>query len=265
LTAASPRDAAVADPPLLRLSGIGKTYRTGVLAIDNVDLDIATGSFVSLLGPSGCGKSTLLRIIAGLADPTTGERRWVAGKPKPGDVAFVFQEPTLMPWATVAANIYLPLRLAGMTRRDAEPRIAEAIAAVGLDGFAEAYPRELSGGMKMRVSIARAFVTHPRLLLLDEPFAALDEMTRLKLNEDLLRLWQNAGWTVVFVTHSVFESVFLSQRVLIMTRRPGRITADLAIDLPYPRETGLRMTAEYGDWCRTVSERLGGAAGGNAA
>ncbi len=262
LIAAPPVDAAFAAPSLLRLSGIRKTYRTGVLAIDDVDLDIGTGSFVSLLGPSGCGKSTLLRIVAGLDDPTTGRRSWMAGATQPGDIAFVFQEPTLMPWATVADNIYLPLRLAGTNRRAAAPRIAEAIAAVGLDGFADAYPRELSGGMKMRVSIARAFVTRPRLLLLDEPFAALDEMTRLKLNEDLLRLWQSAGWTVVFVTHSVFESVFLSQRILIMTRRPGRIAADLAIDLPYPRETGLRMTSEYGDWCRTVSERLGSATGG---
>ena len=264
LTAAAAIDTAAiaASSPLLRLSGLAKTYRTGVLAIDGVDLDITTGSFVSLLGPSGCGKSTLLRIIAGLADPTSGKRLWMAGATQPGDIAFVFQEPTLMPWATVADNIYLPLRLAGIGRRAAAPRIEEAIAAVGLDGFAQSYPRELSGGMKMRVSIARAFVTHPRLLLLDEPFAALDEMTRLKLNEDLLRLWQNAGWTVVFVTHSVFESVFLSQRVLIMTKRPGRIVADLAIDLPYPRETGLRMTAEYGDWCRMVSERLGGATSG---
>ena len=258
---ASPSDAArvAATSSLLRLSGIGKAYRTGVIAIDHVDLDIGTGSFVSLLGPSGCGKSTLLRIIAGLAEPTTGERLWMAGAAQRGDIAFVFQEPTLMPWATVADNVYLPLRLAGVKRRAAAAPIAEAIAAVGLDGFAGAYPRELSGGMKMRVSIARAFVTRPRLLLLDEPFAALDEMTRLKLNEDLLRLWQSAGWTVVFVTHSVFESVFLSQRVIIMTQRPGRIAADLAIDLPYPRETELRMTAAYGDWCRTVSERLGDA------
>jgi NitT/TauT family transport system ATP-binding protein len=261
LISALPADAAsrAASPPLLRLSRIGKAYRTGTVAIDGVDLEMETGAFVSLLGPSGCGKSTLLRIIAGLAEPTTGARVWMAGAVQPGDIAFVFQEPTLMPWATVADNIYLPLRLSGMKRSEAAPRIAEAIAAVGLDGFAHSYPRELSGGMKMRVSIARAFVTRPRLLLLDEPFAALDEMTRLKLNEDLLRLWQSAGWTVVFVTHSVFESVFLSQRIIVMTPRPGRIAADLAIDLPYPRETALRMTAAYGTWCRTVSERLSGA------
>jgi NitT/TauT family transport system ATP-binding protein len=259
LSPAAPADAG--SPPLLRLSGIGKVFRTGTLAIDGVDLEMDTGAFLSLLGPSGCGKSTLLRIIAGLAEPTSGTRQWLAGAVRPGDIAFVFQEPTLMPWATVAENIYLPLRLSGMKRSDAAPRIAEAIAAVGLDGFAGSYPRELSGGMKMRVSIARAFVTRPRLLLLDEPFAALDEMTRLKLNEDLLRLWQGAGWTVVFVTHSVFESVFLSQRIIVMTQRPGRIAADLAIDLPYPRETALRMTPAYSAWCRTVSERLGNALG----
>jgi NitT/TauT family transport system ATP-binding protein len=242
--------------PLLRLSAVGKTYRTGVAALDGIDLEIPERAFLSLLGPSGCGKSTLLRIVAGLAEPTTGSRIWSAGASRPGDIAFVFQEPTLLPWATVADNIYLPLRLSGTARSKAAPRIAEAVAAVGLDGFAQAYPRELSGGMKMRVSIARALVTRPRLLLLDEPFAALDEITRLKLNEDLLRLWQGEGLTVVFVTHSVFESVFLSQLVAVMTRRPGRIASELAINLPYPRESGLRMTAEYGAWCRAASERL---------
>lgn len=258
MTSSPPFDAGspAASQTLLRLLGVRRIYRTGVLAVDGIDLDIAAGAFISLLGPSGCGKSTLLRIIAGLAEPTIGQRQWLAGAAKPGDIAFVFQEPTLLPWATVADNVYLPLRLSGMKRSHAGPRIAEAIAAVGLDGFAHAYPRELSGGMKMRVSIARALVTRPRLLLLDEPFAALDEITRLKLNEDLLRLWQGEGWTVVFVTHSVFESVFLSQRVLVMTQRPGRIAADFAIDLPYPREMALRMTAGYGDWCRAVSQRL---------
>jgi NitT/TauT family transport system ATP-binding protein len=222
-------------------------------------LAIAAGAFVSLLGPSGCGKSTLLRIIAGLAEPSRGARRWSGNGAAPGAVGFVFQEPTLMPWASVADNIYLPLRLAGEPRRAAAPRIAEAIEAVGLGGFDRAYPRELSGGMRMRVSIARALITRPRLLLFDEPFAALDEITRLKLNEDLLRLWQSERWTVVFVTHSVFESVFLSERVVVMTRRPGRIAADLAIDLSYPRETPLRTTAGYGRLCRAVSEALAAA------
>jgi NitT/TauT family transport system ATP-binding protein len=246
-------------PPLIAIEGVGKVFRNGVVALDGIDLTIASGGFVSLLGPSGCGKSTLLRIIAGLIEPSQGTRRWAGNGVAPGSIGFVFQEPTLMPWASVADNIYLPLRLAGVARREAAPRIDEAIAAVGLDGFAGAYPRELSGGMKMRASIARALITRPRLLLLDEPFAALDEITRLKLNEDLLRLWQSEKWTVVFVTHSVFESVFLADRVVVMTRRPGRIAADLPIALPYPRETALRTTAEYGLQCRTVSQHLAAA------
>src|SRR6266849_2188253 len=245
--------------PLITLSGIDKVFRNGVVALDGIDLAIESGAFVSLLGPSGCGKSTLLRIIAGLTEPSAGTRRWAAKTAAPGEIGFVFQEPTLMPWAPVADNIYLPLRLAGVSRRAAAPRIDEAIAAVGLEGFAAAYPRELSGGMKMRVSIARALITRPRLLLLDEPFAALDEITRLKLNEDFLRLWLDEKWTVVFVTHSVFESVFLANRVVVMTRRPGRIVADLAIGLPYPRETALRTTAEYGLQCRAVSQALAAA------
>jgi NitT/TauT family transport system ATP-binding protein len=244
---------------LLTLSGVGKTFRNGTVALAGIDLTIAAGSFVSLLGPSGCGKSTLLRIIAGLVEPSVGRRELQGGGAAAGAIGFVFQEPTLMPWATVADNVYLPLRLAGVTRGEAAPRIAEAIAAVGLDGFDKSYPRELSGGMKMRVSIARAFATRPRLLLLDEPFAALDEITRLKLNEDLLLLWRAAGWTIVFVTHSVFESVFLSSRIVVLSPRPGRIAAELAVDLPYPRETELRMTAEYGDHCRTVSAALAAA------
>jgi NitT/TauT family transport system ATP-binding protein len=244
---------------LLTLAGVGKSFRNGTVALAGIDLTIAAGSFVSLLGPSGCGKSTLLRIIAGLVEPSTGRREIAGDAATAGSIGFVFQEPTLMPWATVANNIWLPLRIAGVSRAEAAPRIAEAIAAVELNGFEKSYPRELSGGMKMRVSIARAFATRPRLLLLDEPFAALDEITRLKLNEDLLRLWQRAGWTVVFVTHSVFESVFLSSRIVVLSPRPGRIAADLAVDLPYPRETGLRMTAEYGDYCRVVSEQLAAA------
>jgi NitT/TauT family transport system ATP-binding protein len=248
-----------ASAPLIVLDGVGKVFRGGVAALDGIDLTIGSGTFVSLLGPSGCGKSTLLRIIAGLLAPSTGARRWADGGTGHGSIGFVFQEPTLMPWASVADNIYLPLRLSGVARRAAAPRIEAAIAAVGLDGFAGAYPRELSGGMKMRVSIARALITRPHLLLLDEPFAALDEITRLKLNEDLLRLWQNEKWTVVFVTHSVFESVFLADRVIVMTPRPGRIAADLAIDLPYPRETALRTTAEYGLQCRAVSQSLAAA------
>jgi NitT/TauT family transport system ATP-binding protein len=169
---------------------------------------------------------------------------------------FVFQEPTLMPWASVAGNVYLPLKLAGTDRASAEPRIREALTRVGLDAFANAFPRELSGGMKMRVSIARALVTQPKLLLMDEPFAALDEITRFKLNNDLLALWAAMRQTVIFVTHSVFESVYLSSRIIVMTQRPGRIHSEIAIDAPYPRSEAFRTSAEYAALCRSVSEAL---------
>ena len=240
--------------PLISLEGVRKVFRNGTLALDRVDLVIEKGAFVSLLGPSGCGKSTLLRIIAGLVAPSAGTIR--GREALGGRVGFVFQEPTLMPWATVWDNVFLPLRLSGEGRSSVSDRIAQTLTAVGLEGFERAYPRELSGGMKMRVSIARALVTSPELLLLDEPFAALDEITRFKLNEDLLQLWQAQNWTVVFVTHSVFESAFLSSRVVVMTRRPGRIIADVAIDLGYPRVSNLRMAPHYTELCRTLSHRL---------
>jgi NitT/TauT family transport system ATP-binding protein len=168
----------------------------------------------------------------------------------------VFQEPTLMPWATVFNNVYLPLKLAGVGRRAAADRVAEALAMVGLTSFTGAYPRQLSGGMKMRVSIARALVVRPRLLLMDEPFAALDEITRFRLNNDLLELWQSQKWTVIFVTHSVFESVYLSQRIVVMSARPGRIIADLPIDAPYPRGESFRTSTPYNDHCRLTSAEL---------
>jgi NitT/TauT family transport system ATP-binding protein len=247
--------------PLVTLSGVAKRFPGGTLAVSGVDLAIEAGSFVSLLGPSGCGKSTILRMIAGLVQPTAG-RIDRPGLPETGgdaahpELGFVFQEPTLMPWASVADNIRLPLKVAGVPRPEARTRVAEAIALVGLDGFADAFPRELSGGMKMRVSIARALVTRPKLLLMDEPFAALDEITRFKLNNDLLDLWRRLGWTVVFVTHSVFESVYLSNRILVMSARPGRIVEDVAIDAPYPRDDRFRVSDAYADFCREVSRHL---------
>jgi len=241
-------------PPLVSLEGVRKVFRNGTFALDRVDLAVENGAFVSLLGPSGCGKSTLLRIIAGLVEPSAGTIR--GRKALAGRTGFVFQEPTLMPWATVWENVYLPLRLKGESRAAVSDRIARTLAAVGLGGFERSYPRELSGGMKMRVSIARALVTSPELLLLDEPFAALDEITRFKLNEDLLELWQAQHWTVVFVTHSVFESAFLSSRVVVMTPRPGRIVADVPIDLEYPRVSSLRTAPHYAELCRTLSQRL---------
>jgi len=246
---------------LLAVRGVSKTFPNGVQALADVSLDVETGEFLSVLGPSGCGKSTLLRLIAGLSQPTAGTivgpGEGAAGRTDGRtDIGFVFQEPTLMPWATALANVALPLRLHGMARREREMRAAEALAQVGLKGFERTWPRELSGGMKMRVSIARALVTEPRLLLMDEPFAALDEITRHRLNADLLNLWQSRRVTVVFVTHSVFESVFLSQRVVLMTARPGRISSELVIAEPTPRGDAFRTSSQYAAWCRLASTRL---------
>jgi NitT/TauT family transport system ATP-binding protein len=250
------------EKPLLMLRDVGKSFSSGTTALRNVDLTIREGDFLSLLGPSGCGKSTALRIIAGLSMPTTGQLDWrgagLKGSAGGGtDIGFVFQEPTLMPWASVFDNVWLPLRLRGVSREKATPAIREMIARVHLTGFDDAMPRELSGGMKMRVSIARGLVTKPRLLLMDEPFAALDEITRFKLNNDLLELWQAERFTVVFVTHSVFESVFLSNRIVVMAARPGRVFREIAVDAPYPRDEAFRTSPSYAALCREASDVLG--------
>lgn len=245
---------------LIEIDRVYKQYGTGVVAVRDMSLNIDKGQFVSFLGPSGCGKSTALRMIAGLTSVSAGSIRVNGHAPGeargPQDIGFVFQEPTLMPWATVLNNVYLPLRLAGMSRKEAMPRIEEVLSQVGLSKFASAYPRELSGGMKMRVSIARALVTKPSLLLMDEPFAALDEMTRFKLNNDVLRLWQEHGLTVIFVTHSVYESAYLSNRVIVMAARPGRVVDDIRIEGPYPRPDNYRITKEYTDNCQIASHSL---------
>jgi NitT/TauT family transport system ATP-binding protein len=240
---------------LVRLSGVRKTFASGTLALDGLDLAIGQHEFLSILGPSGCGKSTALRLIAGLIEPNAGRIDWPKGQAAEG-IGFVFQEPTLMPWACVADNVRLPLRLKSVPRAEADKLVAEALEMVGLKGFEDAYLRELSGGMKMRVSIARALVTRPRLLLMDEPFAALDEITRTKLNDDLLALWRAQNWTVVFVTHSVFESVYLSQRVAVMTARPGRIAREIRIGAPYPRDALFRTSEIYNRYCREASAAL---------
>ena len=241
------------------LRGVTKVYQSGVMALGPLDLDVGRGEFVSLLGPSGCGKSTALRLIAGLDVPTSGAVR-VAHHAGPArtenSIGFVFQEPTLMPWTSVRENVRLPLKLAHAPAAEADVRVGEVLAQVGLSDFAGAYPRELSGGMKMRVSLARALVTDPDILLMDEPFAALDEITRFRLNNDLLSLWRNLRKTVIFVTHSVFESVYLSQRVVVMTARPGRIGAQFRITAPEPRAEDFRTSAAYAGHCREVSNAL---------
>ena len=247
--------------PLVAVRHVSKQFANGTLAVRDVDLVLKSGEFVSLLGPSGCGKSTLLRMIAGLGAPSAGTIDWptsthdAAGRAQP-DLGFVFQDPTLMPWANALSNVMMPLVLKHVPRAEAEARAVEMLALVGLKGFENSYPRELSGGMKMRVSIARALVMRPKILLMDEPFAALDEITRHRLNDDLLELWWRERFTAVFVTHSVFESVYLSQRIVVMAARPGRVMADLDVDAPYPRDDLFRTSPEYARLCRVVSGTL---------
>lgn len=247
---------------MLSLRGIGKTFSNGTSALGHVDLDVGEGEFLSLLGPSGCGKSTVLRVIAGLLSPSSGSVAWRGDAG--GSIGFVFQEPTLLPWADVFGNVWLPLRMRGVSRKAAERQVSEVLERVRLSGFSDAVPRELSGGMRMRVSIARALVTNPRVLLMDEPFAALDEITRFALNDDLLDLRQDRRFTVVFVTHSVFESVFLSSRIVVMAAKPGRIHAELCVDAPYPRDESFRTSSAYAGLCRRASGALAGAMAASA-
>lgn len=250
------------DAPLVELINVGKTYANGAVAVEGFTATLGEGEFVSLLGPSGCGKSTVLRMIAGLSRPTHGAIRRVwedssqvgAGAQPP--LGCVFQEPTLLPWATTWNNVYLPLRLRGASKSEARRQVDEALELVGLTGFAKAYPRELSGGMKMRAAVARALITHPRLLLLDEPFAALDEITRSRLNDDLRAIWLEQRWTVLFITHSVFESVYLSNRILVMSSRPGQIIEEIAVTLPPERTSETRTNFAYHALCRQTSVAL---------
>jgi len=240
---------------LMRVDGVDKVFPGDVQALRAMSLTVREGDFISLLGPSGCGKSTALRLIAGLSEPTSGRIEWMKPRAQ-GDLGVVFQEPTLMPWATVAQNVYLPFRLEGKSYVSMKDDILDALKLVSLEKFQNAYPRELSGGMKMRVSIARAMVTQPKLILMDEPFAALDEITRFKLNNDLLAMQARIGCTVIFVTHSVFESVFLSDRIVVMAARPGRVIEELHVDEPYPRDEEFRTSAEYAAHCRAASRAL---------
>ncbi|WP_044560413.1 ABC transporter ATP-binding protein [Azospirillum sp. B4] len=250
-------------PPFLELQGVSKRYPNGTLALTDISLAVGEGEFLALVGASGCGKSTILRHIAGLVAPSAGHIQW-SRPPAAGAIGMVFQEPTLMPWASIQDNVRLPLDLAKVRRAEADARVTALLAQVGLADFARAYPRELSGGMKMRAAIARALVTRPRLLLMDEPFAALDEITRQKLNDDLLALWRDQRFTALFVTHSVYEGVYLAGRAIVMAPRPGRIHADIPLDLPHPRDEALRTDARYADACRRVSLALADAMGVHA-
>jgi NitT/TauT family transport system ATP-binding protein len=248
--------------------GAAKTYPNGTQALLPVDLAVNEGAFVTLLGPSGCGKSTLLKMVAGLLAPSSGELRLWQRAPAGRDaneLGFVFQEATLMPWASVLANVRLPLDLARMPRTHSEPRVHAALKLVGLQGFERALPRELSGGMQMRVSIARCLVTEPRLLLMDEPFGALDEITRNRLDGELLELRAARGLTVLFVTHSIHEAVFLSQRVLVMAARPGRVVDEVLIDEPYPRAPSFRVSTRFSAWAERLQHALLQASGGSGA
>lgn len=233
------------------LTDINKIYPNGTVALQNINLTVNQGEFVTLVGPSGCGKSTVLRLIANLEQPSEGYLNW--HKNYDHELAFVFQEPALMPWSTVFDNINLPLKLTKINSRKARLKCSEVIELVGLQGFENVYPRELSGGMKMRVSIARALVTEPNIMLMDEPFGALDDMTRTKLNSDLLHLWEQKNWTVIFVTHNISEAVFLSNRVMFMASSPGRILGEINIDAPYPRNDDFRTSRLCNEYCQEIS------------
>jgi NitT/TauT family transport system ATP-binding protein len=224
---------------VLTVSHVGRRFPGGVEALRDTSLRVSEADFIALVGPSGCGKSTLLRLIAGLDQPDNGRLAWDDGPPAPGDIGYVFQDATLLPWATAENNVFLPLRLRGMARDAAMPEVHAILHRVGLDGFEKARPHALSGGMRMRVSIARALVTRPRLLLMDEPFAALDEFTRHKLQADLLGVWRGARCTVIFVTHSIYEAAFLARRIVLMTPRPGRIDREITSHLTPGPETRL--------------------------
>ncbi|ANI37202.1 nitrate ABC transporter ATPase [Pseudomonas sp. JY-Q] len=257
------------DTPLFA-NQVEKTYSNGTHALSRVKLAIERGEFVSLLGPSGCGKSTLLKMFAGLEQPSAGHVRWW-GKDAPGtdhhtgtpgrNLAMVFQEATLMPWAKVHDNVRLPLDLAGAPKAQSQPKVQAALELVGLGKFGDVYPRELSGGMQMRASIARALATEPNLLLMDEPFGALDEFTRNKLDSDLRQLWLQRDLTVVFVTHSIFEAVYLSSRVVVMGARPGRVIADVIIDGPRERDEAYRTSPAFIEQCAHLSRLLAQANG----
>jgi NitT/TauT family transport system ATP-binding protein len=244
--------------PIVKFTAVRKRYGAGPLVLDGIGLAVAPGDFVSLIGPSGCGKSTVLKLVSGLNPTSEGTLKVLGTRPKQARdrQAFIFQDATLLPWLTAQGNAELPLRLRGLEAGERRARAAEALARVGLEKNRDYYPRQLSGGMKMRVSIARAMTLSPELLLLDEPFGALDEMTRNRLNEQLLQLRERQKFTALFVTHSVSEAVFLSNRIVVMAAHPGRIHAEVAVKFPYPRDQALREQPEFQAKVTEVSRLL---------
>ena len=244
--------------PEIEIKGVTKHYANAHAVLDRMNLVVAKQEFLSLIGPSGCGKSTILKLIAGLALPSSGTIRVDGKTPENAreTISFVFQDATLLPWRTVKENIGLGLELEHVSNDRRENKIADLLDLVGLKHVAKAYPRELSGGMKMRVSIARALATNPRVMLLDEPFAALDEMSRDRLNEEILRLRAEQNWTAVFVTHSVSEAVFLSDRIVVLAPNPGRIHAEFRVELPAPRTSSIRTSREFDATVARVSHTL---------
>jgi NitT/TauT family transport system ATP-binding protein len=247
--------------PAVEVLSVEKTYPNGTQALLPVNLTVREGEFITLLGPSGCGKSTLLKMVAGLLEPSDGRlllwRKPVDQVESSGHrLSFVFQEATLMPWASVLANVRLPMDLAKVPKAQSEPRVRQALKMVGLERFEDNLPRQLSGGMQMRVSIARGLVTEPTLLLMDEPFGALDEITRNRRDSDLLDLWQANGLTVIFVTHSITEAVYLSNRVIVMAARPGRIVEEVIIDEPYPRTADFRVSQRFATYAKQLQDCL---------
>ena len=239
---------------MLTVECVGRRFPNGTEALRDVSLRLGERDFVALLGPSGCGKSTLLRLIAGLELPDAGAVRWAKGPPPPGRIGFVFQDATLLPWASAADNVRLPLRLQGVPAAQSAPRVAAALARVGLAGFEDARPRQLSGGMRMRVSIARSLVQEPDVLLMDEPFAALDEFTRHALQDELLTVAAGAGCSVVFVTHSIYEAAYLARRIVLMSPRPGRIVDEMQAELP--DGPGRRMSPGYLALVSEIGDRM---------
>jgi NitT/TauT family transport system ATP-binding protein len=244
--------------PIVKFTALKKRYGSGPVILDDLALDVVAGDFVTLIGPSGCGKSTVLKLVSGLSPASSGGLEVLGTRPKQARdrQAFIFQDATLLPWLTVQGNAELPLRLRGVPAAERRARAAGMLALVGLEKNAPYYPRQLSGGMKMRVSIARALTLSPQLLLLDEPFGALDEMTRNRLNEELLMLRERSPFTALFVTHSVSEAVFLSNRIIVMAAHPGRWHAEIKVDFPYPRRPELREQPDFQAKVTEVSRKL---------